>query len=472
MAVPVTRRALLRTVGGAAVAAGAGACGGVGGVPATPMNAAPSSLDPYFPGHGAGGFLVNHYALDLAYSQSIGRIAGTATVSVLPFTALSELALDLAAGMNVVSVMVNGTKAGFSRQADKLHIVPRATLANGRLAVVKIAYSGQPEPASVAGIGAVGWQTLGSGAGVLSLPTGAPTWFPCADHPTLKAAYQISVTVPNGLSVLANGRLVSKSAQDFGTRWTYRHDGPMATYLATVQIGDFVVRESAGPAGVQIRDAYPASLAGKADIDLGRQSEMLKTFAELFGPYPFDVYGTAVVDVPSSYAAQTLGLLGVSQVDGRRGNENLVARALAAQWFGGSVSLDTWRDVWLSSGFARYAEWVWSERSGGASAETLARAAMARLRGLGQDLILADPGAERIADPRVALRGACFLHALRSTMGDQVFFQLLRVWGNRNQSGAAQSSDFTALVPEVYTGQDLTALMNYWLNAAPLPDLP
>jgi aminopeptidase N len=473
---PVSRRAVLRTVGGAVVAGGVAGCGtGSGGVPAVALEAAGSSSDPYFPGHGAGGFLVNRYSLDLAYSQSIGRVAGTATISVLPFAALSGLSLDLVAGMNVVSVLVNGANARFSRQADKLHIQPAGALATGQMAVLEIAYSGSPGPVSVTGVGEVGWQPVGTGVGALSLPTGAPTWFPCADHPTLKAAYEISVTVPTGLSVVANGRLVSKNAQNFGTRWTYRHDGPMATCLATVQIGDFVVRESTGPAGVQIRNAYPAGVAAEAAIDLGRQSQMLTTFAGLFGPYPFDVYGTAVINAPlpeGIYGAQTLGYLSASMVDGKRTNESLVARGLALQWFGGSVSLATWRDVWLSSGLATYAEWVWSEKSGGTSADSRARAAMTQLRGLGQDLVLSDPGAERILDPRVALRGACFLHALRLTMGDQSFFQLLRIWCKRNQSGSAQTTDFTGLVPNAYTGQDLTSFISYWVDKAPLPELP
>jgi aminopeptidase N len=97
---------------------------------------------------------------------------------------------------------------------------------------------------------------------------------------------------------------------------------------------------------------------------------------------------------------------------------------------------------------------------------------MMRLRGLGRDLILSDPGAERILDERVALRGACFLHALRLTMGDYTFFQVLRMWGSRNQSAAAQTEDFLQLVPDVYTAQDLTAFMASWVTAAPLPDLP
>lgn len=483
------RRAALRAIGTAAIAGGvAGSLAGcasetgTGGVPATPEQAAATSLDPYFPGHGAGEFLVNHYALDLAYAQAVGRVAGTATIRILPYTALSGLSLDLAAGMTVLSVRVNGADARFSRQGDKLHIQPGAALPTGRMAQLEIAYSGQPAATSVAGIGDIGWQPGGPDICALSLPVGAPTWFPCADHPSLKAAYQIAITAPAGLRVLANGRLVDKQPQNFGTRWTYRHDGPMATYLATAVIADLTIDTTSGPTGTRIRDAFPARLADQARIDLGRQSQMLKTFASLFGPYPFDVYGTAVLDgvnaldpagaFSGTYGAQTLGLLDASLIDGKRTHENLIARALATQWFGASVSLSSWADVWLSTGFARYAEWVWLEKSGGAGADASARAAMTRLRALGQDLILAKPGAERILDERVALRGACFLHALRLTMGDDTFFQLLRVWCDRNQSGCAQTGDFLQLVPDVYTAQDLTAFMSYWVYAAPLPDLP
>ena len=481
----LSRRAALRAFGAAAVAGGAAGCvSGTenGGVPATSGDATATSFDPYFPGHGAGGFLVNHYALDLAYAQAVGRIAGTATIRILPYTALSGLSLDLAAGMTVVSVRADGADARFSRQGDKLHIQLAAALSSGRMAQLEIDYSGQPGSVSVAGVGSVGWQAGATSTGVLSLPIGAPTWFPCADHPSLKAAYQVAVTAPAGTSVLANGRLVGKQQRDFGTRWTYRHDGPMATYLATLVMGQLTVETASGPAGVQIRDAFPAHLADQARVDLGRQSQMLKTFASLFGPYPFDVYGTAVLDgvnalsatgsFGGTYGAQTLGLLDASLIDGKRTHENLVARALASQWFGGSVSVSSWASIWLSTAFARYAEWVWLEKSGGASADTSARAAMARLRSMGRDLLVAEPGAERILDERVALRGACFLHALRLTMGDYTFFQLLRVWCNRNQSGVAQTGDFLQLVPDVYTEQDLTAFMKAWVSAAPLPDLP
>jgi aminopeptidase N len=473
----VSRRALLRALGGTAVAAGADGCAsgtGDAGVPAAAAEAAATSLDPYFPGRGAGNFLVNRYTFDLAYAEDTGRIEGTVSIRVLPFSALSGLSLDLVSTMNVAAVRVNGTRARFSQENDKLHVIPSASMPTGRMAVLEIAYGGRPAPITVAGVGAVGWQETrtGSGAGVMSLPIGAPTWFPCADHPTLKAAYEISVTVPSHLSVLASGRLVGKVTHGPGTRWTFQHDGPMATYLVTLQIGDFVVRTSTGPGGVQIRNAYPEAIAAPAEVDLGRQSRMMTVFAELFGPFPFDVYGTAIADGDHAFGAQTLGLVGSALVDGRRTNEHLVARALAAQWFGGTVSLASWRDIWLSSGFARYAEWLWSEKSGGASADDYARAAMGQLSGLKQDLVLSDPGPQRILDERVALRGASFLHALRLTMGDQIFFQLLRLWVDRNHGGSAQTADFASLVPQVHPAQELKDFTRYWAYSAALPEMP
>ena len=487
--VGTSRRALLR--GGAGTLLGAGALGAAagcgtdaGGVAAAPVRAPAGSLDPYFPGHGAGGFLVNRCEIDLVYSYSAARPAGSlrgaATIRILPFTDLSGLSLDLASGLRVESVQVNGSAAAFSRAApDKIAITPAAALPNAAMATLRIAYSGAPQPVPVAGVGPVGWQAAGppaapGSAGPLSLPIGAPTWYPCADHPTLKAPYQISVTAPSELSVLANGELSGKDSAHGATTWTYLSDQPMASYLAAVHVGDFVLDTATGPKGVQIRNAYPARLAREAAYDLGRQAEMIRVFSTLFGTYPFAVFGTAALDgLPAAGAtAQTLGLLDAALLDGKRSTESQIAYSLAAQWFGADTSPGTWADIWLTTGFATYGQWLWAERSGGASADSAARAAMARLAALPADLVLAGPGAQRILDPRVALRGACFLHAQRLVAGDLAFFQLLALWADRGQGGSATTGDFLQTVPSAYTAQDLTDFMNAWAYATALPRLP
>jgi aminopeptidase N len=299
--------------------------------------------------------------------------------------------------------------------------------------------------------------------------------------------------------VLANGRLAGKSAQGGQQTWSYHHPGPMASYLASIQVGEFQLdggsqAQSKSPTGVLIRNAYPAALAAAAEYDLARQGQMLSVFTKLFGAYPFDVYGTAVVaglptqggpgalgvaaedtaaedPVRPSFAAQTLGLLDASLIDGRRTNENQVANAVARQWFGAGVTVADWSEYWLSESFAKYGEWLWAEQTGGASAASAAQAAMARLRTLPQDLIVSDPGAQRLLDVRLGLRGACYLQALRQSVGDQDFFQILQVWCNRAQAGTGTTADFVQIIPQVYTVYPLNQFNDDWLYSAALPEL-
>jgi len=309
---------------------------------------------------------------------------------------------------------------------------------------------------------------------VLALPIGAPAWFPCADHPTLKAAYDFTFTVPSGLSVLTNGRLVETSSYGAGrTLWHFRHAEPMATYLATVQIGDFEVAAHSGPSGVQLRDAYPTSLASQASYDLGRQGEMIQTFARLYGTYPFDVFGTCVrLDLPvSQFGAQTLGLLAGDQVDGRRTHELAVATNVAQQWFGASSSLAEWSDYWQTSGMALHAAWMWAERTGGPAAQQSAQAAMARLANLPQDIAPAKPGPRNLTAPQVALRSACYLQSLRNLMGDATFFEIMQLWASHGQGGFQGYDDWIQLIVGVYPELAESSITSDWLLDTRLPQL-
>src|SRR5690606_6786207 len=121
------------------------------------------------------------------------------------------------------------------------------------------------------------------------------------------------------------------------------------------------------------------------------------------------------------------------------------AHELAHQWFGNAVGLEAWRDIWLNEGPACYAEWVWSEASGGETAHALALAHHERLAAKEQDLVLADPGPERMFDDRVYKRGALTVHALRLTIGDEAFFELLRAWTARFGHGTATTRHFVEL---------------------------
>ncbi|MEV6411218.1 M1 family metallopeptidase [Kribbella sp. NPDC051718] len=429
--------------------------------------------DPYVPSHGNGGYKVESYELDLDYRLNSNRLSGKATITAVATQALSRVSFDLT-GLRVAKVLVNGRRAGrYAHRNGKLHIWPSPALSEGSEFVVDVQYSGNPAPVD-SPWGELGWEELTEGVIVASQPSGAATWFPCNDHPSDKAHYRITITTDSPYHVVANGRLVSRRTKASRTSWVFDQAAPMATYLATVQIGRYDVLELA-TSPVTTRGVLPSAQMRDFRWDFGRQQDMMRLFNKLFGPYPFGSYTVVVTDDPLEIPleAQGISVFGSNHVDGRRGAERLVAHELAHQWFGNSLTPSRWQDIWLNEGFACYAEWLWSEESGGLTASQQVSKAYSRLRGLEEDLLLSDPGPDLMFDDRLYKRGAITLHVLRLQLGDEAFFELLRAWTRTHRHGSVTTEDFIALAstftPDPY---DVQALFAVWLDATELPALP
>ena len=434
-------------------------------------NSSPVPGDPYLPGEGNSGYRVTRYDLDLDYRVSTNRLEATAILSAVSTERLTRLSLDLA-GLVVSKVSVNGTRASkFSQRDGKLIIKPGMPLAAGASFIVMVRYSGFPHPAR-SSWGEVGWEELADGVLVAGQPSGAPTWFPCDDRPSAKAPFRISISCDQPYRVLANGTLLSRTARGSRTVWVYETTEPMAPYLATVQIGQYD-EQMIAPGPVPQRMLFPRGMLAKAREDFADQPRMMNTFSRLFGPYPFASYTVVVTDdvLEIPLEAHGLSVFGRNHIDGAGGSERLIAHELAHQWFGNSVTVGAWCDIWLHEGFACYAEWLWSEDSGAASADTLARQQWARLSRLPQDLLLADPGADRMFDDRVYKRGALTLHALRLTVGDELFFAVLRGWAAGHRHGSISTAAFVEFAA-VVSGMAVAPLLQSWLHQESLPELP
>jgi aminopeptidase N len=337
-------------------------------------------------------------------------------------------------------------------------------------------YGGVPEPIDSEALGEVGWTGTDGGAFVLSEPEGASTWFPANDHPLDKAPFTVAVTAPDGLEVAANGLLQQKVPTGDGrTRWVFDQAGPMAPYLATVVIGQLVFEQAQGPNGVVVRNAFDESLATDASVDFARTPEMIEVFNGLFGPYPFAVAGAVVVDQFTGVAleTQTMSLFGSEIVSGDRQGETIIAHELAHQWFGDSVSVARWQDIWLNEGFATYAQWLWDEHTGQGTADQAARG-LAGAMADNEDLALpppGDPGPDQLFAASVYERGALTVHALRLTVGDEAFFEILRTWTSEFADRSATTDDFIAVAERV-SGRQLDDLFRSWLYEEPVPALP
>ncbi|NDJ87306.1 MAG: M1 family metallopeptidase [Chloroflexi bacterium] len=330
-----------------------------------------TSPDPIFPTIGNPGYDAQHYTIDLTVEVANNRIAGVVTIEALLTDDLEIISLDFR-GFDVTEVTLNGVTVDFERQPNKLIVIPpEAPLHAGEQVTLAVAYSGvpgqnlTPEEAALG----VGWHDYTGGVHVDSEPTGAAGWYPVNDHPADKATYTLRITVPEIYTVAANGILENVNIEGGWATYLWETRSPVASYLVTVNIAELLRIEHEGPDGVLLRHYLPPSLAADPPDQLDLIPDMIAYFSDVFGPYPFAVYGIAVAeDRLFGLEAQTLTVLSAQlfrapiterAVPSPLAVEAVLAHELAHHWFGNSVSLSAWDQVWLKEGFATYASWLW-----------------------------------------------------------------------------------------------------------------
>ena len=422
--------------------------------------------DPFYPLMGNGGYEVEHYTLDLAVDAQRNFITGTATLTINATQNLSAFNLDFF-GLDVEEVSIDDTPATFSRQGSELTVTPATPLTNGTKFTATVRYSGIPTPITDPAIPIpLGWQKGSEGIFVVSQPSGSMSWYPVNNHPTDKATYTFRVTVPKPLVVAANG--VLEEAIDNGITTTYiwqmRH--PMASYLATVNIGKLRREDEESSIGVPIRNYFPEGTPEQTMAAFRPTSDMMAFFSEMLGPYPYDVYGVIVVG--PELGGNALETQSLSAFGSYATRETLVAHELVHQWLGNHVTVKFWEDIWLNEGFATYLPLLWMEHRYGKAAIDDAMSQMYREL---ETLRMGPPAkiaVNQMFSPSVYRRGAWTLHALRLQVGDEIFFEILKTYSQRFAGRYVTTADFLTVVNEV-SDRDLTGFLSQWLYEETLP---
>ncbi len=438
---------------------------------AAPVRGAPGAGDSYYPLDGNGGYDALHYDIAVTIAPGSRTITGTATITARATSGLSRFDLDLH-GLTVSSVEVDGDVAAWTREGQELVITPPEAVAAGAEFRTEVRYSGRPTSIEGGDIDN-GWYVTDDGATVLGEPQAASVWFPVNEHPSDKATYDVAVTVPKGLVAISNGLPVGEPTSGTqGTTWTWRHSRPMASYLVLLSVGKFDVRRSTTSSGLPIIDAVDPAIGDAADEALAQQGEIIDVLSEAFGPYPFETAGAVVDVIPPVVAleTQTRSLYSAAIFTTTQDGTWTVVHETAHQWFGDSVSLQEWQDVWLNEGFATYAEWIWSEQTQDFDPRGVIPQVLAEVPA--DDPIWAtdvsDPGAEELFGPAVYQRGALVLEALRETVGDDAFFVILRTWAADHRDANGTTDEFIALAERV-AGRDLDVVWDTWLFGAGKP---
>ena len=423
--------------------------------------------DPYYPNYGNGGYDVQHYDLTIRYEPKTDYLWGAAAIDAIATQGLSSFNLDFV-GLAVRKITVDGEAASWSRTEHELTVVPATPIDDASPFTTRVAYEGVAWTTfDPFGPGLqIGFMHTDDGAIVSGEPDVAAFWYPANDHPVDRATYTFEVTVPDTYGVVANGLPTGTESHGRRTTHMWRATDPMPAYLATIDIGDWIVNSYETKRGLPVIDAIDPDHHRPAEAVLAHEEKILAFLENTFGPYPFETAGAIVDDHPGYLFAMEMQTRPVyPAVYMRRAwAPSLVLHELAHMWFGDLVAVNQWKDIWLNEGPASYAEWLWAEHEGEATPQEILEATWEEIPAKDPfwQIVIGDPGAADMFHGAVYVRGTMTLQALRNEVGDEHFWQILAEWLDVNAWATGSTEEFVTLAEQV-SGEDLDAFFQTWL---------
>jgi aminopeptidase N len=432
-------------------------------------------------------FAIEHLALDVTLDVPARGIRATAVLDVRRVApAAEQLALD-AIGFDVHGVTVDGRSVAWLYDGRSLLVPIEANLTAARVTVTYAAtprrglYFLEPDehypdrPRQV-------WSQCQE--------EDARHWIPCHDSPHAKMTTEMVARVPASWHALSNGiRIEADPSGDGDTAiFHYRMDEPHSSYLLTLVAGEFAeIKDSVHVGGRDVPLSYlvPKGREDDARRAFERTPQMIAHFSEITGvPYPWTSYTQVVVadfifggmeNTTASTMYEHILLDERAALD--ISSDDLVAHELAHQWFGDFVTCRAWYEGWLNEGFATFFEHVWTEKHLGRDEyeyglkhdlDAYIAEAHGRYR---RPIVCQDyDSALDLFDRHLYQKGGLVLQALRTELGDAVFWRGIGAYLTKNARGVVETRDLQRALEDV-SGRSLGRFFEQWVHKPGHPEL-
>jgi aminopeptidase N len=395
-------------------------------------------------------YTAENYDVSIHLDLAKQRLDGEAAIRFhgLADNAISALEFD-AGALEITGVLEGQVPQSFERDRRLLIVVLTRPLRPDESRTITVKYSAGP----AAGLRFFSDQVYSS---VTS------DWMPCNDRPGERATLHLTIAGPPGSMAAASGRATAAHDVDGQSISEWQLDSPTEPSWFGFAVGSF--SESTSEAnGVKLR------VLGAGKEILEPTAAAMHYLAERTGkPYPGQTYTQVFVhgDTTRSMAAG-LSLRAESQPE----NPGPLTNALAHQWYGVAIATKDWSDLWLSEGISTFlADAYLGQRFGKAKFEqeiARSREIHKQLAAAGKDRPLS--GAEwttheEAAGEIPAHKGAWFLYLANQLMGDNAFWDALRLYTTSQWGQAATSEDLQRAFASTSRGNPkLDSLFDMWV---------
>jgi len=407
-------------------------------------------------------FDVLHYDVRIELYPQQKKISGEVIIKLkVNDNKLDKIDINFYDNMKIKYVELSGKNAHFTR-SKKIFSVKKEN--NLDTVEIKISYEGTPQSL---GFGSMNFEEVNSKNQIytISEPVFASTWLPCVDVVDDKALLDMYITNDSNYVSLSNGKLIDVKRNTTRKTYHWKTFYPISTYLIAIYSGTYKLYSEPYTSinGDKFNIEYYATENNfeNAKKDFSDHSKYIKTFEELFGPYPFPKEKYSVAEFWWQNGAmenQTITGIGSRYISGMKFFSDMLVHELAHHWWGNAVSPRTWKDIWLNEGFATYSVALYWEKQSGFSA---LQSTMFDKNGNFNTHAIYNPGSA-LFDGTIYNKGAWVLHMLRKEIGDQDFFKSLKKYFEYFKYSNASTEDFKNICEKI-SGKKLQQFFNQWV---------